>query len=162
MRNLTSPWSPQVSGTNGLWDSAPSLITLLTNTTLQHSTPSSEELYITQPDTHRCTGTEVDRWYSERESNPHGHKVHKILSLACLPIPPPERFLTSTFSYRKNKQNKQYKQYWCHNFLIFCCQDRIRTCIWICMGFTPQHHSLEIRLPVPPPDYKKDPELSLH
>lgn len=30
--------------------------------------------------------------YSGRESNPHGHKAHKILSLACLPIPPPEHF----------------------------------------------------------------------
>jgi hypothetical protein len=30
--------------------------------------------------------------YSRRESNPHGHKAHKILSLACLPIPPPEHF----------------------------------------------------------------------
>ena len=33
-------------------------------------------------------------WYSERESNPHGHKAHKILSLACLPVPPPEHLLS--------------------------------------------------------------------
>jgi hypothetical protein len=26
--------------------------------------------------------------YQERESNPHGRYGHKILSLACLPIPP--------------------------------------------------------------------------
>ena len=32
-------------------------------------------------------------WYSKRESNPHGRKAHKILSLACLPIPPPEHLI---------------------------------------------------------------------
>ena len=63
MSNLTTPQNPQVSGTIGLGDSAPCLITLLTNTTLQHSTPSSEELYLTQPVTHRCTGTEVHRLF---------------------------------------------------------------------------------------------------
>ena len=28
--------------------------------------------------------------YPERESNPHGRYGHRILSPACLPIPPPE------------------------------------------------------------------------
>ncbi len=31
--------------------------------------------------------------YSRRDLNPHGHNAHRILSPACLPIPPLERDL---------------------------------------------------------------------
>ena len=31
--------------------------------------------------------------YPERESNPHGLNGHRILSPACLPIPPPGRHI---------------------------------------------------------------------
>src|SRR5690554_5873488 len=32
-------------------------------------------------------------WYLGRESNPHGRNVHRILSPACLPIPPPRQLV---------------------------------------------------------------------
>jgi hypothetical protein len=41
------------------------------------------------------------------------------------------------------------------SYLYICSQDRIRTCKWVYMGFTPQHHTfLSAHLPISPPDLK--------
>ncbi len=50
--------------------------------------------------------------YSGRESNPHSLNGNRILSPACLPVPPPEHTQTKDRTILINKKLSQKREFW--------------------------------------------------
>ena len=77
-----------------------------------HSRSVENTIFLKTKNPRKPQPSRVFAVYSGRESNPHSLNGNRILSPACLPVPPPELTQTKDRTILKNKKLSQKREFW--------------------------------------------------